>query len=211
MPDRYAAPPQPRVLVRPEGAIVVDKPSGWLVHPAGTEAPDLLGWLRSEAPGRWSPVHRLDGGTSGPVVFAVPEHVESWNRTFRDHAVEKTYLALVYGQTRSKGTIRRPLADARRGHPLPAESRYRTLETFARWSLVEVHPITGRKHQIRRHLQGIGHAVIGDERYRPRGKRTVPAFPGRLWLHCTRLALRDLVVESPLPQRLQEHLAVLRA
>lgn len=211
MTTRDPAAVPPRVLRQDTSLIVVDKPSGWLVHPVGTEAPDLVSWLAAEIGGTWSPVHRLDLGTSGPVVFAPPSEVEPWAARFRDHEVEKSYLTLVYGKTRDHGTIRRDLADGRRGRPVPCETRYRTREHFARWSLLEVTPVTGRKHQIRRHLQGIGHAVVGDDRYRPRGKKTVPAFPGRLWLHCARLALPGLEVEVPLPEELEAHLTVLRS
>ncbi|MCA9569312.1 MAG: RluA family pseudouridine synthase [Myxococcales bacterium] len=213
MPAFHAPPASPSILARLDDAIAVDKPAGWLVHPVGTDAPDLVTWLGADGP--WAPVHRLDAGTSGPVWMARPAAVERWAARFRDHEVEKVYLTLVYGATRDHGTLRRPLQDGRRGRPLDAETRYRTLERFPadrpRWCLLEVRPVTGRKHQIRRHLQGVGHAVVGDDRYRPRGKPTVPAFPGRLWLHCASLAVPGMpVVTAPLPPELAAHLEVLR-
>lgn len=201
----------PTFLHRSDTLVVVDKPTDWLVHPAGTDVPDLLAWLAAQGAHGLAPIHRLDRGTSGPVLFAPRSDVESWSRAFRDKAVQKTYHALVYGLTRSSGTLTRSLKDARRGAPLSAETRYTTEESFGKWSLLRVTPITGRKHQIRRHLEGIGHPLIGDERYRGRGRKTVPAYPGRLWLHCSRLELPDgRAFESPLPAALEAHLAVLR-
>jgi 23S rRNA-/tRNA-specific pseudouridylate synthase len=125
--------------------------------------------------------------------------------------IEKTYLTLVHGRTRKKGVVRRPLQDGRRSRKLSATTRYRTLEVFERTSLLAVHIETGRKHQIRRHLHGIGHPIVGDERYRPRRKLSVPAFPGRLWLHAAQLILPDgTTVTAPLPEALLSHLDTLR-
>jgi 23S rRNA-/tRNA-specific pseudouridylate synthase len=119
---------------------------------------------------------------------------------------------MVFGKTRDKGIIRRTLQDARRKTKLDAVTRYRTVEAFKKCSLLDVTPETGRKHQIRRHLQGIGHAVVGDTRYRPRGKPTVPAFPGRLWLHAAEVTLPDgRHFKAALPSELADHLKTLRA
>jgi 23S rRNA-/tRNA-specific pseudouridylate synthase len=134
--------------------------------------------------------------------------------------IEKTYLALAHGRTRKKGVIRRKLKDNRRKQPLPATTRYRTLEVLGTVSLVAVRIETGRKHQIRRHFEGIGHPLVGDSRYRGRRKRGLPGAPSRLWLHARALVLpgpllgdpvaEDLVFESPLPTELLAHLGSLR-
>lgn len=196
----------PRVLATHADLVAVDKPSGWVVHPVGTDAPDVLAWAVEQGLSEHlAPVHRLDRGTSGVVLLGEPAGIESLNRCFREGTVTKRYLALVFGKTRDKGVIRRAFKEGE------AVSRYRTVESFSRWSLVEVRPETGRKHQIRRHLQGIGHALIGDDRYRPRGRPTVPAFPGRLWLHAASLELPDgRRFEAPLPDALAMHLERLR-
>lgn len=200
---------QPALLDVRDTLVVVDKPTGWVVHPAGQpDVPDVLGWLASqEVPADLVPVHRLDRGTSGVVLFAPKAHVDAWS--FETHTVEKAYLTLVHGHTRPKGTIRRKLQDGRRGKPLEAVTRYKTLGTGPRCALVAVRPETGRKHQIRRHLQGIGHAVVGDERYRQRGKPSIRAFPGRLWLHAQRLTIGESTFTAPLPPRLTAHLEAL--
>ena len=203
--------PTPTLLFADATLVAVDKPTGWLVHPAGTEAPDLLGWLADQdVPTGLAPVHRLDRGTSGVTMVAPGDHAARWAGAFASGDADKHYQALVFGVTRDKGTVRRALADGRRGKPLDAVTRYRTVERFTKWSLLAVRPETGRKHQIRRHLQGIGHAVVGDARYPVRGKKTVPAFPGRLWLHAERLTLGEHDFVAPLPAELADHLAILR-
>jgi len=210
MPD-----PSPALLFVDSAIIAINKPSGWLVHPAGTDAPDLTTWLESQdTPAHLAPVHRLDLGTSGIVVFAPPDRVAKLTGFLAEGQAQKRYRALVFGTTRPKGTIRRKLQDGRRGKSLEATTRYRTLESFGEgrtWSYLEARPETGRKHQIRRHLQGIGHAIIGDDRYRPRGKPTVPAFPGRLWLHALELEIDGHTFRAPLPDELEAHLEALRS
>lgn len=184
------------------------------MHPArGTTAPNVVEWLVAQgAVEGIAPVHRLDLVTSGVVLYAEDRALRgALGRMFRDGLVEKRYVALVVGRTRKKGVIRKPLADARRGRPLKAVTRYRTREHLGGFSLVSVRPQTGRKHQIRRHLQGIKHPIVGDSRYGPRRFVPVPAFPGRLWLHAERVTLPDgRSFAAPLAPELADHLAVLR-
>lgn len=192
--------------------LALNKPSGWVVHPDQAGAPALTAWLDAQGQSQLRPAHRLDRGTSGIVLCADAAGRAALGKWLADHAIQKTYLTLVYGKTRKKGTIRRALQDARRRRSLDAETRWRCQESLGAFSLLSVEPTTGRKHQIRRHLQGLGHAVIGDDRYRPRGRKTVPGFPGRLWLHAAKMVLPDgTVIEAPLPPALEEHLALLRA
>lgn len=201
------------------GIWVVDKPSGMVVHPADSAehptAADLLRWLR-ERPGLpmgLLPVHRLDAQTSGLVLCAADPAVRAkLSEAFAQGAIQKSYLALVHGYTRKKGVIRRPLQDARRARPLLAETRYWTEGHFARCSFLQLAPQTGRKHQLRRHLQGIGHSIVGDDRYRSPTARPVPGAPARLWLHAWRLTLPDgQILEASLPPELQAHLGFLEA
>lgn len=201
------------VIARDGPLFALNKPAGLAVHPGQPGLDDLIALIgRSGLPEGLLPIHRLDRPVSGVILCSadpdVRRAVSGW---FAERSVSKRYRALVHGRTRTKGIIRRPLDDGRRGKPLPAVSRYRRIEWLGGFTLVEVRPETGRKHQIRRHLHSLGHALVGDERYRgPR--RKVPAWPGRLWLHAAAIELPDgRRFEAPLPAELQANLDALRA
>jgi len=211
-------PPLPPTVLAVDGPLwVLSKPAGVLVHPAAGDDPtlDLLSWARvhAGAPPGLAPIHRLDKDTSGVVLCAAdPRVIADLARWFAAGSVTKTYLALVHGRPHARGRIDRPLADARRGRPLPAVTRFTRVGQLGVFALLELTPETGRKHQLRRHLHGLGHAIVGDTRYRPPRFRPIPGFPGRLWLHAARLALPDgRVFEAPLPPELAAHLVALRA
>lgn len=202
----------PTVLLKTDDLLAVGKPCGWVVHPVGTDAPDLLTWAGTQGLGRLRPAHRLDLDTSGVVLFGrTRERTAELGGQFTAGTVVKTYLALVYDVPPPAGVLDAPLADARRGRPLEAITRYETVEVLGRFTLLRLTPETGRKHQLRRHLHDFGFPIVGDPEYRVRPFRKVPAFPGRLWLHAARIALPDgTVVEAPLPAELEAHLEVLR-
>ena len=205
----------PRLIGAKEGILAVYKPAGMLAHPsAEAQAPDLISWLRSQggALRKALPAHRLDLETSGIVLCAQdPDARAALGRAFEDGLIHKTYLAVVIGQAHEKGVIRRPLQDARRGHALDAVTRYRLVEALGGFSLLSLQPETGRKHQIRRHLQGIGLPVVGDTRYPPSRKVKVPGFPHRLWLHAQVVELPSGArFECALPAELEESLKLMR-
>lgn len=196
----------------PSGLLAVHKPAGMPVHRAAEhDRPDLGAWLESLQPG-CRPCHRLDLDASGLVLCAADPALRAQVGTWlQEGQVGKHYLVMVHGRMRKKGTVRRPLQDARRGRKLPATTRYRSLEWFDRATLVEALIETGRKHQLRRHMQGLGHSIVGDRRYGPRRFKSVPGFPGRLWLHAAMVVLPDgTVLRDPLPEALVRHLGVMR-
>lgn len=193
--------------------VVLNKPAGLLVHPNDAGDPDLMSAAIAQgAPAGLAPIHRLDLETSGIVLASAnPELRGELGKAFADGQVVKRYKALVHGRTHKKGTVSRPLMDQRRGRTLRATTRYRKLEWLGNVTLISVRPETGRKHQIRRHLQSIGHAIVGDDRYPPKRFRPVKAFPGRLWLHAASIELPDgRFFSVPLPEELDAHLGVLR-
>ncbi len=205
---------KPELLSCENGLWAVTKPSGFLAHSAGSDDEDLPTWCIDalDAPDTIAPIHRLDKETSGILLLGesaeVRANIAKW---FASCEVSKSYYALVYGIPHKKGVIRRKLKDGRRGKALEAVTRYKRLEVFGSCSLLSVRPETGRKHQIRRHLQSIGHGVAGDERYPNRKRIKIPAFPKRLWLHCSKLELPDgREFVSELPPELEEHLQALR-
>jgi 23S rRNA-/tRNA-specific pseudouridylate synthase len=205
----------PLVLASDGDLVAIGKPPGWVVHAAmPEETHDLRAWLatRRELPEGLEPLHRLDRETSGIVLFAArPLTRGEVGRWFQEGLVQKTYLALVHGHAHRKGVIRVPLTPDHPGPAQDAVTRYRLVEALGGFSLLRVTPETGRKHQIRRHLHGIGLAVVGDDRYPPSRRVMVPAFPGRVCLHAAKLALPDgRVFEAPLPEDMARCVEALR-
>jgi tRNA pseudouridine65 synthase len=186
--------------------VAIDKPAGLLVHPSALDAHEertALKLLRGQLGSRVWPLHRLDKATSGVLLFA--RHAEAareWGSAFEQGRVAKRYLALVRGWPPEAGEIDHPLArDPERpsaGQPrLQAVTRFRRLACFewpfgdgrhasSRYALVEVEPLTGRRHQIRRHFKHIAHPLVGDTTHgKGAHNRAVAAWLGsaRLWLH----------------------------
>ncbi|HEX5909042.1 MAG TPA: RluA family pseudouridine synthase [Thermoleophilaceae bacterium] len=162
--------------------LVVDKPAGVVVHPgAGNEHGTLVQALAGRVAGGSDPerpgvVHRLDRDTSGLLVVARTEaaHAEL-SRMIREREVTRRYLALVDGRPpAASGTIDAPLGRDRKRRtvmssdtdkPREAITHFELLEALPRTTLLDVKLQTGRTHQIRAHMQAIGHPVCGDPRY----------------------------------------------
>jgi 23S rRNA pseudouridine1911/1915/1917 synthase len=209
-----------------EHLMVVDKPAGVVVHPArghrtGTLAQALgARGVGGDVPWRAGIVHRLDRQTSGLLVVAKSEEAHrALKDALRRRAIAREYLALVEGRPPARsGTIDAPLGRDRRARTrvsidtdLPREARThfaveRVLETS---TLLRVRLETGRTHQIRAHLQAIGHPVCGDPDYGTAGRFGLE----RQFLHATRLAFDHPLaaghvdVASPLPGDLVAALA----
>jgi tRNA pseudouridine65 synthase len=185
------------VLYRDEVLLAVDKPSGMAVHRGWSqEREPALQRARNLAGRHVHPVHRLDRGTSGALLFAFdPEITRRMQERFESGEVIKRYIALVRGITPESGVIDHPVPRAPDGPRVPALTEYRRLGTFERYSLVEAVPRSGRLHQIRRHFKHISHPVIGDVRY-GKGEHN-RYFRDRFGLH--RLALHALELEFAHP------------
>jgi tRNA pseudouridine65 synthase len=217
-----------RVLFADDWILAIDKPARLLVHRSALDAhetDDVLGRLARSGLGRWHPAHRLDKGTSGVLLLTRdPATAAALGQAWAAGTVHKTYRALVRGWPTAQGQTDRPLArDPERpstGQPmLPACTRWRVLQELTwpvrthpehahtRVAVVAVWPLTGRRHQIRRHFKQLGHPLVGDATH---GKgplnRALAAWLGieRLWLHAQRLELphpvtgQALTIESPL-------------
>lgn len=236
-PDPAATPDAPeaiplKVVAEDPVLLVIDKPAGLVVHPgSGNPRGTLLNALLHRVPQvaelpRAGIVHRLDKDTSGLLVVAktLAAHTDLV-RQLQARTVKREYLALVYGEIDRAGTVDAPLARdphnrTRRGvHPLgkPAVTHYEPVERFPGGvTLLRCTLETGRTHQIRVHLQHIGHPLVGEPVYSAsrRGYLKIP-FP-RQALHAERLGLihpvtRDYVQwESPLPPDYASLLQALR-
>jgi tRNA pseudouridine65 synthase len=170
------------ILFEDENLIIIDKPSGLLVHrtrQAYGEDENALIQLRDQI-GSWvSPVHRLDRATSGILLFAKNEEaLPKLKAKFMDREVQKTYLTIARGIPADKeNLIDHPLTSERSGKLQEAQTRYKVIAESeipfnstgryptSRYSLLEVDLMTGRTHQIRRHLAHIRHYIIGDKKH----------------------------------------------
>ena len=207
-----------RVIFRDEYLAVVDKGPDLVVHPApsydGVTLVELLGDELSggDDPERPGIVHRLDRGTSGLMVVARDDQTHAdLQKMIRDREVSRIYTALADGRFRSRtGTIDAPIGRAsRKRHRMAvngaasreAVTHFEVIEALRRESLLEVRLETGRTHQIRVHLEAIGHPVVGDPTY---GGPVRYALE-RQFLHSTRLEFshprtgEELRFEAPLP------------
>jgi 23S rRNA pseudouridine955/2504/2580 synthase len=232
------AAPTFRVLHEDDDVLAVDKPAGLAAHPGtGIEGATLVEMARSHVgvphdlpPTEFkaSPAHRLDRDTSGVVLVAKTRKamVRLTEIFTSGEGVKKTYLALAKGKMpKEAGTIDLPLSEheqtarsksARGVNFQEAVTRWKVVSSMKDASLLTVAIETGRTHQIRRHLEAVGHPVAGDRRYGDfawnRGARQRWGLR-RMFLHAWRLELphptagTPLRLEAPLPDELVEVLS----
>lgn len=243
IPEPAAATPiaQPEIPVsvvhEDEDLLIIDKPSGLVVHPApghdsGTLVNALLGRAGPEGFGgiagvrRPGIVHRLDRDTSGLLMVARTDLAQhSLMAQLKARRIKKTYMALVHGSVGAAvGRIEAPIGrDPRHRTRMavvpdgrPATTGYRVAERFAAWTLLELDLVTGRTHQIRVHLEAIGHPVAGDRVYGTGTSSRGPDGLERLFLHAWRLELTSpstgelIRATAPLPAELERVLETLR-
>lgn len=155
------------LLLSDEQWVVVNKPSGLAVHQGWSREPTtVVQIVRQQLGEGWSPVHRLDRATSGALLLARDaETVRRLQAQFATSEVTKNYLALVRGITPECGLIDHAIAKSKAHEKREAQTAFRRVGTFERYSLVLARPLTGRLHQIRRHLKFISHPLIGDTKY----------------------------------------------
>ena len=208
-----------------------DSVVGWVLkrHPEVAEIQDKYG----TSVGVWADirpgiVHRLDRETSGLLVIAKNQaSFDYLKKLFKERAVKKTYLALAHGHLKNKsGIIESPIGKipgrtggARQSTRIHGKkelkeknaiTEYKVLKEYPEYSLVEVSPQTGRTHQIRVHLNSIGHPLICDPLYGSK-KLACPPDLGRLFLHAQKLSFTPLhggalSIETDLPPELQKFL-----
>jgi tRNA pseudouridine65 synthase len=159
--------------------IAINKPSGLLVHPTELAPGEdsCLKVLRDQIGLRLYPVHRLDRQTSGVLIFAKSsDAARALMTSWPEGNVRKSYQAIVRGWTAEEGLVDRPLRETPEKPRVPAQTRYRrerVIElpdpvgryTTARYSWVRVETLTGRQHQVRKHLLSISHPIVGDTTY----------------------------------------------
>ncbi len=212
------------IVYKDEYLVAINKPSGLLVHKSMIDRHEIyyaMRMLRDQL-GQWVyPIHRLDKPTSGVLLFALDSQTANlMSEQFKAHTIQKTYLAVVRGYAPEQGCIEHALKEkldkisdkkvSKDKEAQEAITTYKTLATVelhvrvakydtVRYSLVEMYPQTGRKHQLRRHMKHINHHILGDTKY-GRGEhnkfvREEYAIH-RLLLHC-----KSLVVTHPYTQQ----------
>ncbi|MBX3209132.1 MAG: pseudouridylate synthase [Labilithrix sp.] len=178
-----------------DALVIADKPSGLLVHRGWDDDDDVAMFRVRDAIGAYVyPIHRLDRGTSGALLFArTRESAAALHAAFEARRVEKQYLALVRGHAPEGGVIDHAIPKSEDGPRVPALTRFHLVarSPVDRCSLVLARPETGRLHQIRRHLRHVDHPLVGDVTYGSgainRHYRATYALH-RLALHAYRLA-----------------------
>ena len=216
------------IIYEDSDLLVIDKPAGLAVHPApgtpsGTLANAVLHYLPSLAADadslRPGIVHRLDKDTSGLIIVAKNRTAQAnLSDQFKNRTVKKTYITLVKGKlTPEKGIIeadigrdpknRQRMAVVAEGEGRDARTEYKVIRYYDNNTLLEIHPETGRTHQIRVHLAAIGYPVVGDATYGTTTKHVTRQF-----LHAGKIGFnlpstgKWVEFESPLPQDLQRAL-----
>jgi tRNA pseudouridine65 synthase len=211
--------------------VAINKPNGLLVHRtriAEEKKEFALQLLRDQLGLRLHPLHRLDRGTSGVLLFSKsPEAAAPVVKAFEDRQPEKTYFAIVRGYTPESGTIDwpiRPDRDNNLKEPQEAVTHFERLGTIelpipvgryetARYSFVKVKPETGRMHQIRKHFGHIRHYIIGDKKHgdwRHNLMFLEKLNSANLLLHAAALTFehpftgRKIEIKAPLPENMRQ-------
>ena len=226
-----------RVVYEDDDLLIIDKPAGLVVHPApGHAGGTLVNALLAHGDGstwggiagvqRPGIVHRLDRDTSGLLMVARRDSAQaSLMAQLKARRIKKTYQALVHGSVSAAvGRIEAPIGrdpKHRTRMAVVPDGRasvtgYRVRERFSEWTLLDLDLVTGRTHQIRVHLDAIGHPVAGDRVYGTGTSRRGPDGLDRLFLHAWRLELTSpstgqlIRATAPLPPELETVLAALR-
>jgi 23S rRNA pseudouridine1911/1915/1917 synthase len=227
-----------KIVYEDKSILVISKEAGMLTHPApGNEKHTLVNALMyhcknlSKLSGeeRAGIVHRLDKDTSGLLIAAKDENVHHrLSEMFADRKVKKTYIALAEGRFKEdRGEIKLPIGRSRIDRKKmsvaidngrDAVTAFEVVEEFRQAALLNIYPRTGRTHQIRVHLNYIGHPIIADQVYGSRFSSKIAKKIGlqRQFLHASKLEFTHPVTEKlmefedPLPKDLSESLEKLR-
>lgn len=175
--------PSLNILYQDEWMVAIDKPAGWLVHPASEPQDDdlvAMKVLRDQIDKRVFTIHRIDRPTTGVLLMGTDREISQvLHKALADHQMQKTYWAVIHGRpTHSEWDCHEPIQKEPEKPIREAHTSFRLLDTIkhpaltdnhafseSQLSLIEAVPHTGRFHQIRRHLLHAGFPIIGDYRY----------------------------------------------
>lgn len=199
---------KPTILFLDAHFVAIHKPAGLMVHRSALARPRRLAlqWVRDTLGQRVFPVHRLDRATSGILLFALDSQAAAQMQSaFRQRQVHKTYLAVVRGFVPEQGRIQKPIQDGE-GEAKSAVTDFKLLEHLslpvpvgqfaeARYSLVQLTPHDGRRHQLRKHMAHLRHPIVGDTAHGD-GKHN-RLFRDHLAIHRLMLAATELRFQHP--------------
>ncbi len=214
---------QIEVLFENTDIIAVNKPEGIASISENDISKAALHWLlEKKISDKLFIVHRIDKEVSGVILFAKnPKAHKFINNQFAVRSIKKQYIALVHGIIKENdGVIDKPIRqfgsgrmgiDEQRGKP--SETKYHVVSRFTNYTLLELNPSTGRRHQLRAHLYAIGNPIVGDVRY---GNRSVQQKFPRLMLHAKQIEFHlpnneRITVEAPLPESFKKLLNICAA
>ena len=206
------------ILFEDDNVITVSKPEGIAsITENDTTIDSLHSLLEKKLNQKLFIVHRLDKEVSGVILFAKNPRTHKFiNDQFAERKVKKYYTALVHGVVKENdGVIKKPIRefgsgrmgiDDRKGKP--SETRFHVTERFCDYTMLELNPSTGRRHQLRVHLYSIGYPIVGDVRY---GDKIIQEKFSRIMLHAKRLEFllpgeKTISVEAPLPDSFRNQL-----
>lgn len=210
------------VIYKDKDIIVLNKPSGLAVQGGTNTLRHIDGMLEAlcfEADEKPKLVHRIDKDTSGILVLARNrKSAEALTKAFREHDLQKTYLALTIGCPKQEsGEIKAPLEKVGEKSLISdggkkAITTYRVLDNVGeKFALVEASPLTGRTHQIRAHLEYIGTPILGDDRYFGAERQRFSQLSDKLHLHAYKIDLsaiynKYLEIKADLPEHFKQSL-----
>jgi len=189
------------VLYEDDWLLALNKPSGWAMHRTrGDVGPWVVDALEARFGARLHTPHRLDRATSGALMVAKDaDAARALDAAFANGGVRKTYAALVRGRPPASGVVDHPVPKGRGEARVPAVTRFETVSTGERYSLVACFPETGRFHQVRRHMKHLSHPLVGDVHY---GKGDINRdFRARFGLHRLALHAASLMLAHPVTGR----------
>ena len=208
------------VIYKDKNIIVLNKPSGLAVQ-GGTNTTKhidgLLEALKFENIEKPKLVHRIDKDTSGILLLSRNrKYADILTKAFREHTLQKTYLALVRGcPDKFEGTINLALEKIGERMQISKEGQkavteYRVIDNAAKkYALVEAMPLTGRTHQIRAHMEAMGTPILGDSKYFGRERLRLKEVADKLYLHAYKIDLsmiygRKMIIKADLPKHFAE-------
>lgn len=208
------------ILYEDNDIIAVNKPEGLAsIHDSAGEKEDLQIILTERCKLKVFVVHRLDKEVSGVIIYAKNAATHKLlNKQFAERTVKKSYVALVHGKMmKDEGSINKPIREFGSGRMgidevkgKPSKTVYKVIQKYPSYTLIELNPTTGRRHQLRVHLYYIGNSIVGDVRY---GEKAVQEKYPRLMLHAKELAVTindsEKTFSADIPQSFSKYLQVI--